>query len=198
MRKTLISAVVAGLVVLMAPAAANATTKDITDPTGDVMTAVFNDQTGAITYHREHGAEGDITFARIQHTDKQIVVYLRYVQLSNNADEKMYSYQLEGNNHRMAIAYVMADSDMPQGAAFAMNGKRRCLMSHHINYANDSMTMRINRGCLDNPKYVRLSHLSLRVSMDDTADKFYYDSPTRDGGTLNQVQNSVTPWVVTG
>ena len=28
--------------------------------------------------------------------------------------------------------------------------------------------------------------------------RIYYDDPNRDGGTINQVQQTRTPWVVTG
>ncbi len=58
--------------------------------------------------------------------------------------------------------------------------------------------MRIPRTCLFSPKYVRLTHISYQERLTASLDKVYYDSPSRDGGTVNQVANSVTPWVVTG
>jgi hypothetical protein len=199
-RKTLVSALAAGLVVLVSPAA-HAATRDLTDPTGDVMTATVDSNGNVTKYNREHGAEGDITFARIQHTATQVVVYIRYAQLSVPKQYGEFSYLLEGNNHQQAIADVETRHAQPQGMGFAgnMTKDHQCAMAYHINYGADSVSMRLPRTCLGNAKYVRLSHITLTTSVKrDDSGKIYYDSPTRDGGTENQVSNSKTPWVVTG
>ena len=36
------------------------------------------------------------------------------------------------------------------------------------------------------------------VTLNADAFRVYYDDPNRDGGTINQVQSTKTPWVVTG
>lgn len=197
-RKTLVSALTAGLVVLMAPAA-HAATRDLTDPTGDVMTATADDD-GNITYHREHGAEGDITFARIQHTATQVVVYLRYAQLSVPKQYGELDYELEGNNGWKATVDIETRHGDPQGYVTAQNNKgKRCRVAYRINYAGDSSSMRIPRGCLHSSKYVRLMHVTATYQETQTGPfTVYYDSPSRDGGTINQINASRTPWVVTG
>ncbi len=197
MRKLLIPALAAGLIALMAPTA-HATTRDLTDPAGDVMTATLKDN-GDITYNREHGAEGDIVFTRIQHTATQVVVYLRYQQLTVPKQYANFEYGIEGNNDRFAVVGIATRHGQPQGRTYvaASNG-RRCAVSHHINYAKDSVSLRIARGCLSSPKYVRVNHLSYRFRMNESTFKVLYDNPARDGGTLNQVSAANTPWVVTG
>lgn len=196
-RRTLLTAFVAGLIAVMAPAA-HADTRDLTDASGDVMTATIDDNSEDFIYHREGGAEGDIVFARIQHTATQVVMYMRYRQLSVPRQYAFFNYVLEGNNKRMAMVQIETRHADPQGQAFAVGQRGRCAMSYHINYANDSVTARIGRGCLGRPKYVRLNHLSYRLRVSDTDLKFYYDNPARNGGTVNQIAAAKTPWVVTG
>lgn len=197
-RKTVISALVAGLVVLMAPAA-HADTLVLTDPAGDVMTATMNDNFDVVKYNREGGAEGDIVSARIQHTATQIVMFLRYRQLTVPRQYAMYQYVLEGNNHQMALISLDTRKNKPQGNAYAGGtGARRCAMSHHINYGADWVSVRIARGCLKKAKYVRLTQISYQLHFNETLTKILYDNPARDGGTMNQVYAAHTPWVVTG
>ncbi len=113
MRKTLIPALVAGLIVLMA-SAAQAATRDLTDPTGDVMTATVNEDGEVSDYHREGGAEGDITFARIQHTATQVVVYMRYRQLSVPRQYAGYLYTIQGNNENLRSSRSTLDAPSPR------------------------------------------------------------------------------------
>ena len=198
MRKALLAALVAGLTVLTA-AAAHATTRDLRDPLGDVMTATVDSNGRIVRYNREGGAEGDITFARIQHTATQVVVYLRYQQLTVPRQYAGFQYAIEGNNGHGTYVDIETRHGRPQGDALYGYSGRRCALAYHINYAGDSVSMRISRACLANPKYVRLTHLSTETRVKpDSSGKIYYDSPTRDGGTVNQVINSITPWVVTG
>ena len=199
MRRTLVPALVAGLVVLMAPAA-HAATRDLTDDAGDVMTATINmaDDNETVTYHRQGGAEGDIVFARIQHTDTQVVMYLRYRQLSVPRQYAGFQYVIEGSNEKSAVIDIETRHGKPQGSAFATGVHGTCQLSYHVNYAADSVSARIPRRCVGRAKYVRLTHLSYRFRLSDTAMNAYYDSPARNGGTLNQVSSTPTPWVVTG
>ncbi len=183
--------------VLMTPTA-QAVTRDLVDPTGDVMTATVNDEGDVSNYHREGGAEGDITFARIQHTATQVVVYMRYRQLTVPRQYAGYVYTIQGNNKSAADVQIMTRHGKPQGDAFAFGERGLCRLSYRINYAADSVSMRIPRSCLNSPKYVRLTHISYHERINPSSDKVFYDSPSRDGGTVNQVSNSVTPWVVTG
>lgn len=198
MRKILLPALVIGLVVLAAPAA-QATTRDLTDPTGDVMTATVDAAGDIVKYNREGGAEGDIVFARIRHTATRVIVYVRYVQLTVPKQYGSFQYDVVGNNGQEAIVEIDTRHGKPQGDASVAYTGRRCGLAHHINYAGDSVSTSIPRSCVRNAKYVRIGHLTLEASVrPDGSGKVYYDSPTRDGGTRNQVYNSYSPWVVTG
>src|SRR5680860_131248 len=197
-RKTILAALSATLVLLVVPVA-HADTRDLEDPLGDVMTLTFQDN-WELKYNREHGVEGDIVFARIQHTAKQVVVYLRYAQLTVPKKQfASYEYLLEGTNDATTEIGIETRPGKAQGRASADSSvRRKCMAAHHFNYGADSLSMRIPRACIGNAKYVRLRHVSLRVPTDNDEFKIYYDSPARDGGTVNQVFSTPTPWVVTG
>ena len=195
-RRTLIAALVAGLIVLVAPGA-QAATRDLADASGDVMTATMGPDEESITYNRQGGAEGDIVFARIQHTATHVVMYMRYRQLSVPRQYAAFQYILEGNNDEFAVVDIETRRGDPQGDALAFGSRRMCAMGYRINYAHDSVSVRIRRGCMARPKYVRLTHFSLQLRGDESAMRVLYDNPARDGGTVNQVVNAVTPWVVT-
>ena len=198
MRKTLLPAVVAGII-LAAAAPATADTLDLTDVQGDVMTATMGDS--GTTYHREGGAEADIVFARVQHTARQVVVYLRFRQLSVPRQYGGFDYILEGNNGVSRDISINTRHGQPQGTVSIMDEhgvQKRCAHAHHVNYAGDSISMRINRGCLKRPKYVRMRNVSYELRSTPSTTTIYYDDPNRDGGTISQVQKTRTPWVVTG
>jgi hypothetical protein len=198
MRKTLLLSLVAGMSLAMS-APATAATLDLSDVTGDVMTADVTDS--GTTYHREGGAEGDINFARVSHSATQVLVYLRFEKLSVPRQYGGFDYILEGNNGQEREIIVDTRHGKPQGTVTIINQNGtnvRCATSHRVNYALDSMSLRVNRGCLLSPKYVRMRNVSYQVRVNPTTNRIYYDDPNRDGGTINQVQQNKTPWVVTG
>ena len=203
MRKFLVLTMTAALVVLMG-SSAQATIRDITDPSGDVVRGTTNAEDEGDQLEPVSRAEGDIVFTRIQHTATAVVVYMRHRQLSVPKQYAGFSFTIEGNNGRVVIAGIHTRHGDPQGRSDASddNTGHRCAHSNHINYAGDSMWMRIARGCLKNPKYIRVLAVSgeTRVSPNHEELTDYYDSSTRDGAkTLSQVFNNPwTPWVVTG
>ncbi len=67
------------------------------------------------TYHREGGAEGDINFARVQHSATQVLVYLRFEQLSVPKQYGGFDYILEGNNGVQRQISVDTRKGKPQG-----------------------------------------------------------------------------------
>jgi len=180
---------------LLAPAA-HAATVDLTDDSGDVMTATLQ-QNGDIRYNREHGEEGDIVFARVQHTATQLVVYMRYLKLSVPTQDAGFEYRLEGNNGSHAYIDLETRHAKPQGTVSIASERRRCRTAHKVNYAADSVSARIPRRCLNKAKYVRVAHVSYRARETDSSFKVYYDDAMRNGGNLGQVDNNPTPWVVT-
>jgi len=199
MRRILIPALASGLLLVLAAPFAQASTRDLTDVAGDVMTGTINANGDVVSYNREGGAEADILFARIQHTATQVVVYTRYRQLSVPKQYGEFLYEFQGNNGHSAVVDIFTRHGDPQGYADIEWTGPRCTAGWHINYAGDSVSVRIPRACLHTPKYARLTHVSVEQTVrPNGSGKIYYDSPTRDGGTVNQVLNSITPWVVTG
>ena len=199
MRRILIPALASGLLLVLAAPSAQASTRDLRDVAGDVMTGTVNANGDIVRYNREGGAEADIVFARIQHTATQVVVYIRYRQFSVPKQYGALLYGFEGNNGHQTFVDIFTRHGLPQGEAEVEYTGPRCTVGWRINYAGDSVTVRIPRACLRTPKYVRLTHISVKQTIrPNGSGKIYYDSPTRDGGTVNQVSNSITPWVVTG
>ena len=198
MRKTLLFGLVAGVVFSMAPPA-GAAVRDFPDVEGDVMTATMTDS--GTTYNREGGAEGDINFARINHSATQVLVYLRFRQLTVPKQYGGFDYILEGNNGVQREIVIDTRHGKPQGTVSIVkpNGKKvKCAHASRINYGTDSVSLRLGRGCLRKPKYVRMRNVSYYARLNADAFRIYYDDPNRDGGTVNQVQQTKTPWVVTG
>ena len=202
MRKALVLTMAAALVALMG-STAQATIRDITDPAGDVVTAIADDD-GNDTYTREGGAEGDVVFARIQHTATQVVIYLRHRQLSVPVQYAGFRFEIQGNKfdegERLDVeAAIHARHGDPQGYSYALNQDGRdCAHSSHINYAGDSAWMRIARACLKNLKYVRVNAITYQLRIPRAGrEKGYYDNPVLDGGTIGEQSQVWTPWVVT-
>ena len=161
MRKTLLLSLVTGLSLAMS-APATAATLDFNDVTRDVMTATVTDS--GTTYNREGGAEGDINFARVQHSATQVLVYLRFEKLSVPKQYGGFDYILEGNNGPQAREIIVdTRKGKPQGTVSIVkpNGKKvKCAHASRINYGTDSVSLRLGRGCLKTPKYVRMRNVS--------------------------------------
>ena len=198
MRRILIPALASGLLLVLAAPSAQASTRDLSDVAGDVMTGTVNANGDIVSYNREGGAEADIVFARIQHTATQVVVYTRYRQFSVPKQYGELLYGFEGNNGHQTFVDIFTRHGLRRVRRTSSTGSA-VHVGWRINYAGDSVTVRIPRSCLHTPKYVRLTHISVEQTIrPNGSGKIYYDSPTRDGGTVNQVSNSITPWVVTG
>ena len=78
-----------------------------------------------------------------------------------------FDYILEGNNGVQREISVETRKGKPQGVVTILkpNGKKaRCATSHRVNYAADSMSLRVNRGCLGKPKYVRMRNVSYQLA----------------------------------
>ncbi len=198
MRKTLVPLLLAGLSLSIAPAA-QATIRDVTDPAGDVTVETW-DASGNVTRRRDAGAEVDVVFMRIQHTATQVVVYTRYRELSVPQQYGSFSYGFQGNNRKSAFVEIETRHARPQGTGSAgTSDGRRCPFAYRINYETNSVSMRISRGCLAQPKYVRVSQVSSTERFPfDGSSVYRSDSATRDGGSQEQGYVSRSPWVVTG
>ena len=195
MRRVLILTLVAGLVLVMG-SSAQATTRDVTDPPGD-MSKFIEAEDGNVQSSRWAGAEGDIVFERIRHTATRVVVYMRFRQLSVPKQYAAFAFEIEGNNGLWAYLNMHTRHALPQGESESDCAHH----TSHINYAGDSMWMGIPRGCLRNPKYVRVTGVScaIRQKYDPYMDTRYCDNPGRDGGNYEQVFfGGRSPWVVTG
>lgn len=144
-------------------------------------------------------AEGDIVFTRVRHTATAVVFYMRFRQLTVPKQYLEFRSTIEGNNGSTVYAAIYARHGLPQGwdVAFHEQTGRDCAHSNHINYAGDSLWMRVARGCLKNPKYIRVQAHSVVVRQSPTENATYEDSPTSHGATKQDQLRTWTPWVVT-
>jgi hypothetical protein len=201
MRKALLAlALAASSLAVVAPARAKIL--DYSDVAGDRMTETMT-QSG-IT-HQRGGDEGDITFVRVSHTDTQVLVYLRFRKLSVPQQYAGVFFVLEGNNGIARRIVIKTSHGNPQGgAATVYKGEGpsltevHCATSHRFIYRNDSLSVRLARGCLRKPKYVRMRGAFGSSRFNDTFSRESWDDPNRDGGTQAQLGTARSPWVVTG
>jgi hypothetical protein len=186
---------------LVGAAPANARILDYSDPAGDRMTETLLGS-GAMT-HSRGGAEGDITFVRVSHTPTQVMVYLRFRKLSVPTQYAGAFFILEGNNGVQRRIVIKTRHGDPQGGdagVFKGEGPSltqvHCATSHRFIYRNDSLSVRLARGCLRNPKYVRMRGGYETTRFNDSFYRDSWDDPNRDGGTSAQLGNARSPWVV--
>ncbi len=204
MRKTLLPALIAGLVLALAgPAApAGAAIRDIDDPAGDLMIATSSeDSPDGFTYERSDEADGDIILARVKHTATQVVLYVRYRELFVPRQYAGLEYGIEGTNGQVRNVSLETRHGRPQGrvSMFDQRGRRvRCTVAHKVNYVTNSVSMRFPRRCIRTAKYVRVTHVSYRLRIDGRKGQavIAFDDPMREGGRVNQVFTKPSPWVL--
>ena len=156
MRKTILVAMATSLLMMGSPA--SATIRDVTDPAGDVMKAT-NHAHSDPTYSPDPRAERDIVFTRVRHTQTQILIYLRLREASVPRQYADYAYWIVGNNGQSLEAGVGTRRGDPDGYSYANRDwtQRTCPNAYTVNYETNSVSFRFWRGCLRNPKYVRVN-----------------------------------------
>lgn len=144
---------------LVAPMTAQAATLKLVDERGDV--------------HREAGggytlAEGerraDILHTRIQHTDRALVVRTKLLRLRREGAELGMAMRIRTNDGTYREVQLQASRRSGWRGHVSMNKRDMavdCRTAHNINYATDVMAVRIPRACLNNPRWVQVTLVSL-------------------------------------
>lgn len=197
MRTTILPAVVAALLSVLVAAPASADFLDLHDATGDVRVVELDDNFD-LTSKPSDTADGDIEFARFQHTPTQAVLYVRYRELYVPKQYAGLYYGIEGTNGVVREVALETRRGKPQGTLGMINDrgrKVRCGMSHRVNYVTNSVSIRIPRACLKKPKYLRLVNVSYNIRVNEERLALAYDDPTRTGGEIDKVAGKPTRWI---
>lgn len=168
-----------------APAAQAATWKG-TDVAGDVeVTTCTNpaDESTCTTALKPGVYDGDIVAARVVHGDGKVVVTTRHRALTKQLDRIFLAMIVTNEGkRRIVVAGAMAGQGQP---SFTMllkpDGTQVSCGSvgARIDGATKSAILRVGRGCLSNPRWVKVAALTNESSDDETIDR--WDQALRKG-----------------
>ncbi len=180
LRRGLVTALLAGLVVTPVGAASARTLAD-SDPHGDVRSFSGDSEKSvaepAVT-------DGDIVSTRFTHGTHRVSVRIRLANLQRTGAYRAEYVRIvtnEGLRREVSLTAApgmwrgRAEMDRPSGR------KVRCAMRHDIDYAHDVVTLDFPRTCISSPRWVRLGVGSL---WGEDLKKIYVDDALI-GGAVN-------------
>ena len=154
------------------PAAAEKLTQ--VDARGD-MWAVSED--GAVVPSPDT-SQGDLTRARVSYRDDRVAVLLRFVDLAKQGAYAQYTLALQGRDTRTREVVVEAGPKHWSGRVrvFKPHGDLvdDCPVTHEIDYAAETVRVRVKRSCLGKPRAVRAN---VNVDLADDDGVFRSDNP---------------------
>lgn len=164
---------------LLPAATASAATLAAPDTVGDVWKSTFDPETGAETVEPA-GSQVNVDLVRtvVKHTDRRVVVVLRYADLARSTNRFFVYTQVrtnEGVKRDLGIDATMRWG----GDAFLMGprGEVRCDgLRHSVDYDADVATVSAPRSCLSNPRWVQTRTGAIGVPVDSTGDEVLLDS----------------------
>ena len=158
-RRLVVPMLVALAPILVAPMTAQAATLKLVDERGDVHRETGDGFTLAVGERR-----ADILSTRIQHTDRALVVRTKLLRLRREGAELGMAMRIRTNDGTYREVQLQASRRLGWGGQVSMNSRRKavaCSTTHNINYATDAMAVRIPRSCLNNPRWVQVTLVSL-------------------------------------
>jgi hypothetical protein len=188
-RKTILAALVGGLLTLLVAGPASADALGFRDATGDVRVAQLDGDFN-LTYKNSSTPNGDVLTSRYEHAGDRVTLYVRYREIYLPRLASGWSFQVVGSNHVVRDVELMASEDAVGGRSVMLNGRGDrvgCKVASRINYATNSVKLVFPRRCLGNPAYIRVGNVSYWYSFSDTRAYVYFDDPSRTGGTVEQV-----------
>jgi hypothetical protein len=161
--------------VLVAPA--GAATLSIGDATGDTYLGHYDEASDTTTYEPA-GSQVNVDLANVvvKHTSRVVVAKASYADLTRSGQQFMYALRLRTNEGLKRDVNVDTLFTGPQGGVTLSkpNGNEvSCRgLSHDIDYAADTVTVKVPRGCLSEPRWVEA--FTAAIGFSDTGD-FYVD-----------------------
>ena len=146
----------------------------LTDARGDMWAA---SEDGTVVPSPDT-SQGDLTRARVSYRGDRVVVLLRFVDLAKQGGYAQYALRLEGKDRRTREVVVAAGPKNWAGRVrvFKPHGDLvdNCPVAHQIDYAAETVRVRVKRTCLDRPRAVR-ANVNVDVVGDDGV--FRSDNP---------------------
>ena len=153
------AALVAAATVVLLPAAASAATVTIDDATDDVYVAKYDEATDTSTYEPVGTQVNvDLDAVTVKHSARKVVATAQYVDLKRSTNRYMYLLRLrtdEGVKRDVTVDTLMSGWDgavtfgKPNGSEVKCRG-----LGFAIDYAANTVSVKIPRRCLSNPRYV--------------------------------------------
>jgi len=181
------------LATALVPVAAHADSYVRSDPSGDVVKAVF-DPDGSV--RQPTRADGDIVRSAVTHGPRRVTVALGFRALTRSTDETIYDVRL-GTRKRVREVILIARPGKRQGSADIYDRRgndARCRGIHwSIRYASKQLTLSVPRRCLANPRQVRVG---MGVANLDRRNDLFSDDALTDGQDVDPLRWG--PWVRRG
>jgi hypothetical protein len=180
MLRRLVVLIIAALTLTIAPMTAQAATLTVVDERGDVHRMA--DDGSFVLAEGERRA--DILSTRIQHTDRALVVRTKLLQLRREGANLAMAMRLRTNDGTYRELQLEAGRRIGWKGQVSMNSRRaavECRTSHKINYATDVMSVRIPSSCLNNPRWVQMTLVSLFIG----GRQFLADNPHNNRMRIN-------------
>jgi len=180
LRKLLVPILAATALTLVVPMTAQAATLKLVDERGDVHRMA---QDGSFVLAPGE-RRADILSTRIQHTDRAVVVRTRLLDLRREGRSLGMAMRIRTNAGTYREVQLEASRRIGWRGQVSMNSRRRaveCRTTHSIDYAADVLTLRIPSSCLDNPRWVQLTQVSLFIG----GRQFLVDNPHNNRMRIN-------------
>jgi hypothetical protein len=163
LRRLLVPAAAALALTVGAPLTAHAATLNLDDARGDVYRL---SNTGE--FERAVGERrADILRTTVRHTQRALVVRTKLLELRREGTIAM-GMRLRTNEGTYREAAVEASRRIGwrgQSSVMARRGRAvECSTEHKLNYAADVITLRIPRSCMNEPRWVQTTVISMSLS----------------------------------
>lgn len=161
----------------------------LVDARGDMWTAA--DDGSAVP--APTSTVGDVTSAKVIYQGVKVVVRLKFADLAKRGSYAQYTVVLQGSRDLRTREIVLEAGPRHWGGharVFKRHGDlvQNCPVRHVIDYATETLRVRIDRDCLGRPGSVRAN---VNVYRADEAGDFYSDNP-HDGAASS---DDWTAWV---
>jgi hypothetical protein len=181
LRRFVVPLVAATTLSLGATMTAQAATLDLVDERGDVHT--FAEDGSFVLVEGEERA--DILRTHLEHTDRAFVVRTKLLRLAREGRDLAMSMRIRTNDGTYRELQLEANRRLGWRGQVSMNNRRgaavECRAAHNINYATDVMAVRIPRSCLNNPRWVQMTMVSIVIGRR----RLLVDNPHNDRMRIN-------------
>jgi len=182
--------VAAATIVALVPTAANADTKSHHDAVGDMGSIAYDPVTHTLTPSpttpEPASSLGDITKVKVSHTSSTLKFIVRYRNLAKAGSSQRHEFAIASPN---GIRYVFVDATPGhwKGGAFMTKAnfktKVRCKIGGHIDYGEDTVTVKVPTSCLHKPKVVKVGVETFIAY----GSKVFFDQAYRNGGNYTDL-----------